>query len=106
MISNYDIGDNIRAARKAAGLNLTQVASAIGFERGAVLRRENGRTPILAEDIPAFALVTRVPLAWFFEKHYGSDSDRVRQAHQAKRERDEAERLTFNNTRKDGSNQP
>lgn len=61
-----EIGERIRIERKAQGLTVDAVASAVGVQRGYFTLWEAGKRRIYAHHLAAIARALRVPVAAFY----------------------------------------
>ena len=64
--STAQMGKEIRQLRKAKGLTLHDLASAIGRSIGYVSQVERGLSTLSIEDLRRLAAAMDVPLGWFF----------------------------------------
>lgn len=73
-IPQWTLGDRIRKAREAAGLEQTDLADALYMSRAAVSAWENGHTKPNTRKLVVIADVCGVPASWLVS---GSISDTV-----------------------------
>jgi transcriptional regulator with XRE-family HTH domain len=67
------LGQRIRQAREQRGLSQEELAALIGKDQRAVSEYERGKRRIAVNDLPAFAQVLGVPLAYFYEETLSPD---------------------------------
>lgn len=60
-------GKRIKNARERIGLSQEQLAKELRRDQRSISQYENGRRKVLITDLPLFAKVLHVPIAYFFE---------------------------------------
>jgi transcriptional regulator with XRE-family HTH domain len=62
-----ELGERLKLAREQAGMTQGQLALAVDYDQRSISQWERGIRKIPAVDIPIFASVLNVPIAFFFE---------------------------------------
>jgi transcriptional regulator with XRE-family HTH domain len=61
------IAERLRAAREQAGLSQGQVAKILGYQRPTISEIEAGRRRVAADELPKFAEIYDVTVAWLMQ---------------------------------------
>ncbi len=80
-----ELGARLKQAREQASMTQGELALAVEYDQRSISQWERGIRKIPAVDIPKFASVLNVPIAFFFEGQLGSsdiDDELLRAFHQ------------------------
>lgn len=67
-LNSKQLGLRIRQAREHLRMSQEDLAAAVSKDQKAISEYENGRRKLAVTDLPALAVVLRVPVSYFFEE--------------------------------------
>lgn len=71
----WTLGDRLRKAREAAGLEQQEFADELGISRGTISNYEHDKTRVKRPYLVAWAMRTKVPVEWLLTGETGDDAN-------------------------------
>lgn len=72
-VNQVELGQRLRRARERIGMSQEALAEAVERDQKAVSEYENGKRKLPAAELPTFARVLGIPVAYFFEGEFQID---------------------------------
>ena len=74
LVEQIELGKRIRQARERIGMSQEALAEGVERDQKAVSEYENGKRKLSAAELPTFARVLGVPIAYFFDTEVDLDN--------------------------------